>query len=193
VASAAANMQNLARDLPPDEQAIQRAKRSEFHSLGLVLGYSYAGSPVIQPPGGPAAGTAAAGDVTDPDVTDPDVTDPDVTDPDVTDPDVTDYTPDSTPGARLPHHWLPDGSSLYDRLGAGLTLVGPAHDGASEVAALTSRARQRGIPLAVVQPPPSYPWHQEYLLVRPDQHIAWRAGRAADIDLDVVTGAATGD
>ena len=55
VASAAANMQNLAHDLPPDAQAIQRAKRSEFHSLGLVLGYSYAGSPVIQPAGGPAA------------------------------------------------------------------------------------------------------------------------------------------
>ena len=59
VASAAANMRSLARDLPPDERAIQAAKRSEFHSLGLVLGYSYAGSPVIQPgAGGPApAGT----------------------------------------------------------------------------------------------------------------------------------------
>jgi 2-polyprenyl-6-methoxyphenol hydroxylase-like FAD-dependent oxidoreductase len=173
VASAAANMENLARDLPPDEQAIQQAKRSEFHSLGLVLGYSYAGSPVIQPPGGPAADA--------------------VTGPHVTGPDVTDYTPGTTPGARLPHHWLPDGSSLYDRLDAGLTLVGPARDGAPEVAALVSQARQRGIPLAVVQPPPSYPWHQEYLLVRPDQHIAWRAGRATDIDLDVITGAATGD
>ena len=42
----------------------------------------------------------------------------------------------------------------------------------------------------VVQAPPSYPWGQEYLLVRPDQHIAWRAGDAAEIDLDVVTGAA---
>jgi 2-polyprenyl-6-methoxyphenol hydroxylase-like FAD-dependent oxidoreductase len=175
VASAAANMQNLARDLPPDEQAIQRAKRSEFHSLGLVLGYSYAGSPVIQPAGGPAASTAGAAAA-----------------PDVTDPDVTDYTPDTTPGARLPHHWLPDGSSLYDRLGAGLTLVGPADDGVPEVAALVSQARHRGIPLAVVESPPSYPWHQEYLLVRPDQHIAWRAGRAAGVDLDVVTGAATG-
>jgi 2-polyprenyl-6-methoxyphenol hydroxylase-like FAD-dependent oxidoreductase len=179
VASAAANMENLAHDLPPDEQAIQRAKRSEFHSLGLVLGYSYAGSPVIQPPGGPAAGDAAA--------------DPHITHPRVTGPDVTDYAPDTTPGARLPHHWLPDGSSLYDRLDAGFTLVGPAHDGAPGVAALVSQARQRGIPLAVVQSPPSYPWHQEYLLVRPDQHIAWRAGRAADIDLDVITGAATGD
>jgi len=52
------------------------------------------------------------------------------------------------------------------------------------------QARRRGIPLAVVQAPPSYPWGQEYLLVRPDQHIAWRAGDAAEIDLDVVTGAA---
>ena len=180
VASAAANMRSLAHDLPPDAQAIQRAKRSEFHSLGLVLGYSYAGSPVIQPAGGGpaggpdglaggpdglAAGAAAA-------------------------PDVTDYTPDATPGARLPHHWLPDGTSLYDRLGAGLTLIGPARDGAPGVAALVGQARQRGIPLTVLQAPPSYPWGQEYLLVRPDQHIAWRAQDAAEIDLGVVTGAA---
>ena len=53
VASAAANLRSLARDLPRDERAIQAAKRSEFHSLGLVLGYSYAGSPVIQPGVGP--------------------------------------------------------------------------------------------------------------------------------------------
>ena len=50
VASAESNMRALAGDLPADAAAIQRAKRTEFHSLGLVLGYSYAGSPVIQPP-----------------------------------------------------------------------------------------------------------------------------------------------
>ena len=105
---------------------------------------------------------------------------------------MTDYTPDATPGARLPHHWLPDGSSLYDRLGAGLTLIGPARDGAPvrRGRPLAGQARRRGIPLTVVQAPPSYPWGQEYLLVRPDQHIAWRAQDAAEIDLDVVTGAA---
>ncbi len=165
VASAAANMQSLAHDLPPDAQAIQRAKRSEFHSLGLVLGYSYAGSPVIQPTARPPGDSAASGDVTR-------------------------YTPAAVPGARLPHHWLADGTSLYDRLGPGLTLLGPAGDGAPGVAALASQAERRGIPLAVVQAPPSYPWSQDYLLVRPDQHIAWRAARAADIDLAVVTGAA---
>ena len=60
VASAASNMRSLAGDLPPDPDVIQRLKRPEFHSLGLVLGYTYAGSPVIQP-GVAAARAGAAG------------------------------------------------------------------------------------------------------------------------------------
>jgi 2-polyprenyl-6-methoxyphenol hydroxylase-like FAD-dependent oxidoreductase len=172
VASAAANMRSLARDLPRDEQAIQAAKRSEFHSLGLVLGYSYAGSPVIQPGTGPVPGAAGGpGDG-----------------PGSPGGDVSSYTPDAVPGARLPHAWLPGGSSLYDRLGAGFTLLGPATEGDPGVAALRDRARRRGIPLAVLRSPPGYPWGREFLLVRPDQHIAWRAGDAAQIDLDLVTG-----
>jgi hypothetical protein len=171
VASAAANMRALARDLPRDEQAIQAAKRSEFHSLGLVLGYSYAGSPVIQPgagtggagPGGAEPGEAASGDVST-------------------------NIPDAAPGARLPHAWLRDGASLYDRLGAGFTLLGPAGPGDPAVAVLEDRARRRGIPLEVLRAPPDYPWGREFLLVRPDQHIAWRARDAAQIDLGLVTG-----
>jgi 2-polyprenyl-6-methoxyphenol hydroxylase-like FAD-dependent oxidoreductase len=167
VASAAANMRSLARDLPRDEPAIQAAKRSEFHSLGLVLGYSYAGSPVIQPGAGPVPGPGNA---------------------DVLAADVSSYTPDAVPGARLPHAWLPGGSSLYDRLGAGFTLLGPADEGDPGVAALRDRAHRRGIPLAVLRSPPHYPWGREFLLVRPDQHIAWRAREPAGIDLDLVTG-----
>ena len=34
--------------------------------------------------------------------------------------------PAAQPGARLPHAWFPDGTSLYDRLGTGFTLLGPA-------------------------------------------------------------------
>ena len=166
VASAEANLRSLAGDLPRDEAAIQAAKRAEFYSLGLVLGYSYAGSPVVQPRVQPAGGPAAALDGTR-------------------------YTPTTQPGARLPHAWLPDGSSLYDRLGTGFTLVGPVRDGSAGgagVAGLVWRARRRQIPLAIVESPPSYPWRTEFLLVRPDQHIAWRAGDPADIDIDVVTG-----
>jgi 2-polyprenyl-6-methoxyphenol hydroxylase-like FAD-dependent oxidoreductase len=155
VASAASNMRALAGDLPADEVAIQRAKRFEFYSLGLVLGYSYAGSPVIQP----APGTAAIADTTT-------------------------YAPAAEAGARLPHAWMPDGTSLYDRLGRGLTLLGPAPRSGS----LAERARARGIPLTLAQAPPGYPWRDEFLLVRPDQHIAWRAGDPDCIDLDLITG-----
>jgi len=155
VASAESNMRALAGDLPADARVIQQVKRFEFYSLGLVLGYSYAGSPVIQP--GPALTTVT---------------------------DSTTYTPTAEPGARLPHAWLPGGGSLYDQLGRGFTLLGPAGRGSRLVAG----ARERGIPLACVPPPPGYPWGKDYLLVRPDQHIAWRTRDPDGIDLDVVTG-----
>ena len=162
VASAESNMRALVGDLPADAEAIQQAKRPEFHSLGLVLGYSYAGSPVIQPSAGPgpAAGPAS-------------------------------YTPCADPGARLPHAWLPDGTSLYDQLGTGFTVLGPVRDSPAATAALAGRARRLGIPLALREPPRDYPWRDEFLLVRPDQHIAWRAADPASIDLEVVTGRGT--
>lgn len=161
VASAEANMAAGAGALPRDASHIQRAKRAEFYSLGLVLGYSYAGSPVIQPgPGSSGPGR-----------------------------DVTSYTPDTRPGSRLPHHWLPDGSSLYDRLGPGFTLVGAGLDRHPGAAALARRARRRGIPLALTEAPAAYPWPGEFLLVRPDQHIAWRAADPADLDLDAAASA----
>jgi 2-polyprenyl-6-methoxyphenol hydroxylase-like FAD-dependent oxidoreductase len=160
VASAASHLGALAGDLPADADAIQRAKRPEFHSLGLVLGYSYAGSPAIQPGAAPPPG------------------------------DLSCFTPAAEPGARLPHAWLSDGSSLYDHLGRGLTLLGPVRGQARGAAGLAARAAARGIPLALREPPPGYPWAGEFLLVRPDQHIAWRTGDPASIDLDVVTGTA---
>jgi 2-polyprenyl-6-methoxyphenol hydroxylase-like FAD-dependent oxidoreductase len=157
VASAAANMASLATDLPRDAASIQRAKLTEFHSLGLVLGYSYAGSPIVQP------GDGGQGDQ-----------------------DVTNYTPRTDPGARLPHHWLADGSSLYDHLGPGFTLLYPAEPGTRS---LGERARALGVPLRLLRPPREYNWRDEYLLVRPDQHIAWRASDPAEIDLDRAIGA----
>ena len=76
-------------------------------------------------------------------------------------------------GARLPHAWLPDGRSLYDALGSGLTLLARPVD---ETTALRQVCARRGVPLSVVaildddeighaRPPAR--------LVRPDQHIVW--------------------
>ena len=161
VASAEANMRSLAGDLPPDAAVIRQAKTPEFHSLGLVLGYSYAGSPAVQPGAAPSAP-----------------------------PDTTCYQPSSQPGARLPHAWLPDGSSLYDRIGPDFTLVGRRTAAAG---AVTRQARLRRIPLTTTEPPPGYPWREEFLLVRPDQHIAARATDPGDIDLALAVGAGSGN
>jgi 2-polyprenyl-6-methoxyphenol hydroxylase-like FAD-dependent oxidoreductase len=166
VASAAANMAAMPADLTVDAAAIRRAKSPEFFNLGLVLGYSYAGSPVIQ--GGSGSGSGSGGG------------------PAVA--DVGRYTPSAEPGARLPHCWLPDASSLYDKLGTGFTLVAPAGAGDGSVSDLSERARALRIPLTVTPAPPDYPWRDEFLLVRPDQHIAWRADAPAGIDLAAAVG-----
>ena len=126
-------------------QAIHVAKDREFHSLGLVLGYQYAASPVIVDDGTPFL------------------------------PAGQDYDPTTRPGARLPHQWLPDGASLYDQLGHGLTLL-RLHDDA-EVAPFIDAAVARRVPLSVIELG-SQVLEKFYgaplVLVRPDQHVAWR-------------------
>jgi len=139
-----------------------RVKDPEFHSLGLVLGYDYPDSPVIVPDGGP-----------------------------VPEPTLTEYVPSGHPGARLPHAWLPDGSSLFDHLGPELTLVSTA-PGARAVP-LVATARELGIPLRTLAVPDGMRprFGADLVLVRPDQHVAWRGSDVADAEalLRRVTGA----
>ncbi|QEO13885.1 hypothetical protein FLP10_05190 [Agromyces intestinalis] len=94
-------------------------------------------------------------------------------------PSLGEYRPIAAAGNRLPHRWLPDGSSAYDRLGDGLTAIGP--DGDTTVLAVAAAAR--GIPFSVIDGP------TPTLVVRPDQHLAWVGDgvadpRAADAVLD---------
>lgn len=136
-------------------------KQSEFDSLGLVLGYAYGDSPVVVPDGSPVP----------------------VEDP-------IRYVPSASPGALLPHAWLADDTSVYDRLGTGFTLLAdagalagvPATDAFAPV--LDAAARQ-GIPVTVAAVGPSADgtplsdlWGAEAVLVRPDQHVAWRGSSA---------------
>ncbi|MEV5494025.1 FAD-dependent monooxygenase [Nonomuraea fuscirosea] len=139
IETAAANMSTLAPELAdpalmgPDEEfervrpavaeAVRRTKDREFHSLDLVLGYTYAGSSIVAP----------------------------------------------GCGERLPHRWLTPGESLYDRLGPVFSLVGDR--GAPGADVLAAEARELGVPLRVVDLP-----GEPLALVRPDQHVAWRAG-----------------
>jgi len=97
------------------------------------------------------------------------------------------------PGGRAPHTWLADGRSLYDTLGFEFSLLrlGPkAPDGD----AFARAARQRGMPLIVVErPEPALRdlYQADLALIRPDQIVAWRGNQIPDDTgrlLDTVTG-----
>jgi hypothetical protein len=87
------------------------------------------------------------------------------------------YVPCAYPGCLAPHLWLADGSSLYDHFGQGFTLLITDGDaGAAED--LAARAAARGIPFKVLAPADKRlrgRYEARFALIRPDQHVAWRA------------------
>ena len=90
-----------------------------------------------------------------------------------------DFTPSTVPGCRLPHFFLADGSSLYDALGSGYTLL--RFDPRVDVTPLLAAARARGVPLTLLDPaardslPEAY--RQALVVARADQHVVWRGDR----------------
>lgn len=160
-------------DTPEGEAARQRAGEilstftEEFASIGIQLGARYDGSPLI------------VSDGSSPPPDDPFF-----------------YTASASPGGRAPHFWRPDRSSLFDHLGRGFTLLcfGAPGDGARRLGAA---AAKRGIPLALLEADGSEGrrelYERDLALIRPDQHVAWRADAVpedADELLDRVTGSA---
>ena len=144
---------------------IQAAKEREFRTLGVVLGYSYRGSPLVIDDGSvpPAA-------------------------------QVIHFTPSACPGALAPHAWLDTGKSLYDGFGQGYTLLVCHDEDCSDIDSALSDAATLGIPLVALMPraPGLTELYQARLtLIRPDQHVAWRGNawpaRGMDL-LELVSG-----
>ena len=130
---------------------IQATKMREFMTLGVVLGYRYDHSPVIVPDGSRAPAH-----------------------------DFLNYVPCARPGCLAPHAWLHDGSSLYDHFGKGFTLLASGEADTAGIAAAGAAARAAGVPLKILQPaePVLADLYQApYVLIRPDQHVAWRGAR----------------
>jgi 2-polyprenyl-6-methoxyphenol hydroxylase-like FAD-dependent oxidoreductase len=130
--------------------------RSQFASLGVELGARYDESPIIERDAEPPEG------------------------------DLCEYRPSSVPGGRAPHFWCDTASgrrtSLFDQLGIGFTLLRVGAE-APDAVAFSALARQRGVPLTVLSLPrrPAWELYQRRLvLIRPDQHVAWRADEFAD-------------
>jgi 2-polyprenyl-6-methoxyphenol hydroxylase-like FAD-dependent oxidoreductase len=128
---------------------VAEAKLREFNTLGVVLGYRYETSPTIVPDGTPPPAQ-----------------------------DFLNYVPSARPGCLAPHAWLHDGSSIYDHFGQGFTLLATGGVTDSELEEAKLAARDSNVPLTVIQPgEPALPdlYRARLTLIRPDQHVAWRA------------------
>lgn len=118
----------------------------QFAAAGLNFGYSYVGSPIIVADGEAPGYTMGQ------------------------------YTPSTVPGCRVPHVWLANGSSLYDVLGPWYTVLSTGTGGRA-AARWAEAACEAGLPVAVqdlsdADLPEAYT--TAFLIVREDQHIAWR-------------------
>jgi 2-polyprenyl-6-methoxyphenol hydroxylase-like FAD-dependent oxidoreductase/sugar lactone lactonase YvrE len=133
------------------DKHVREVNTSEWESVGMMLGFCYTDSPVI------------AYDGTEP--------------PPFL---LSVYRESSSPGARAPHLWRAADPkvSLHDQFGKGYTLLRIGATPPSG-AALVSAAQARELPLSVldVPEPEAVAKYQGYglVLVRPDQHIAWRS------------------
>jgi 2-polyprenyl-6-methoxyphenol hydroxylase-like FAD-dependent oxidoreductase len=143
-----------------------RAKEFEHDSAGIELGYRYENSPICVPDGTPAPAL-----------------------------DHGLYVPSTWPRVRAPHVWLRDGRSTLDLFGNGFTLLDLSSESA-DTSAFTEAANQAGEPLQVValkEVEVRQVYQRNFVLVRPDGHVAWRGDavpeNAAAI-VDQVRGAA---
>jgi hypothetical protein len=141
--------------------------KREWYSTGIHLGFDYYHSPIVCPDNTPAP-------------------------PD----EVSSYVQTARPGHRAPHAWLKDGRSTLDLFGRGFVLL--CFSAAGSVGqSLAAAARVRGFPLLVIDLSDEARIHElygaNYVLVRPDGHVAWRDNaqpESAGHVIDVVRGLA---
>jgi hypothetical protein len=137
-----------------------------YESFGVEIGYRYENSPIVVPDAAPEPPYEEIA-----------------------------YTPTTWSGARLPSGFRADGAALFDQLDpCGFTLLA-AGSLATECEGLASAARAVGLPLRVLaidEPHLVALLETRFVLVRPDQHVAWR-GDEPPTDparmVDVVRGA----
>jgi hypothetical protein len=94
-------------------------------------------------------------------------------------------TPSTVPGCRMPHFAV-DGKPILDLLGPDYTLVRFDLDLDLDVSAFLDRANAAGLPVTVVEagdPPDPEVFVDPLLIVRPDQHVAWRGDH---LDAEIV-------
>jgi 2-polyprenyl-6-methoxyphenol hydroxylase-like FAD-dependent oxidoreductase len=92
-----------------------------------------------------------------------------------------DFTPSTVPGCRLPFSHLPDGRPVYDAFGPGYTLL--RLDPEIAVEPFVKAMRDGGVPIEVVDLQAggsNHPYDRKLIVVRTDQHVAWRGDAIPD-------------
>ena len=98
-----------------------------------------------------------------------------------------DFKSSTVPGCRAPHLWLSDGRSLYDLLGVDYTLI--RLDPTVRVAGIIEAATQRSVPLTVLDIDAADAralYARKLVLVRPDQHVAWRGDEEPAVPMELI-------
>lgn len=142
---------------------IRATMAPEWESMGVHLGYHYAGSPIVLSDGSPEPAD-----------------------------DPADYVPSAVPGARAPHVWLEPGTSTLDLFGRHFVLLQFAADADPTPLIEAARARNMPLDVVRIDDPAAArAFEQPLVLVRPDGHVAWRGERAdrAALIVDTVRGA----
>lgn len=121
-----------------------------FRTMGLQIGYRYEGSPICEPDGAPEPPDSPS-----------------------------EYIATSRPGARAPHVALSGGRSTLDLFGRGFVLLDlrSGDSGDAGLPAMEAAAAAKNVPLSVVRledPAVRSIYQRNYVLVRPDGHVAWR-------------------
>ncbi|NNN19970.1 MAG: FAD-binding protein [Acidimicrobiaceae bacterium] len=127
---------------------VDKEQRKSNELLGIELGYRYSGSPIVidEPGEGP-------------------------------DSDSFDYTPSTWPGSRLPHIWLENGAAIQDVIDSnGYTLVNLGGD-PNVGGGFATGFQKLSVPfrtLSVTSEVARKVYERDFLLLRPDMHVAWR-------------------
>jgi 2-polyprenyl-6-methoxyphenol hydroxylase-like FAD-dependent oxidoreductase len=97
------------------------------------------------------------------------------------------FASSSVPGCRAPHFLLSDGRSLYDALGDGYALM--RFDSSVQVSGVVNAAATSRLPLITLDiedPNARSLYARKLVLVRPDQHVAWRGDEEPAAPMDLI-------
>ncbi|KAM3418751.1 hypothetical protein BST61_g4725 [Cercospora zeina] len=95
------------------------------------------------------------------------------------------YTPTTWPGIRAPHVFLSNGAAIFDTFGQDWTLLSFANNERDQDS-FTEAAKALSIPLSSVnlakESLAKKLYERTYVLIRPDQHVAWRGNTVGTAD-----------